>query len=42
MAALVMLGYGKSEAAAAVGRLDQTLSAEELIKQALRLMAKNI
>ena len=42
VAALVMLGYGKSEAAAAVGRLDQTLSAEELIKQALRLMAKNI
>ena len=42
VAALVMLGYGKSEAAAAVGRLDQTLSAEELIKQALRLMSKNI
>ena len=42
VAALMMLGYGKTEAAAAVGRLDQSLSSEELIKQALRLMAKNI
>ncbi len=42
VAALVMLGYGKTEASAAVGRLDQSLSSEELIKQALRLMAKNI
>lgn len=40
--ALVMLGYSKSEAAAAVGRLDQSLSSEELIKQALRLISKNI
>lgn len=40
--ALVMLGYSKTEAAAAVGRLDQSLSSEELIKQALRLISKNI
>ena len=32
--ALVMLGYSQSEAAIAVGKLDQTLSTEELIKQA--------
>ncbi len=42
VAALMMLGYGKTEAASAVGRLDPTLSSEEMIKQALRLMAKNI
>ena len=40
--ALVMLGYTKAEAASAVGRLDQSLSSEELIKQALRLISKNI
>mgnify|MGYP003618942713 CR=1 FL=1 len=40
--ALVMLGYTKTEAASAVGRLDQSLSSEELIKQALRLISKNI
>ena len=40
--ALVMLGYTKTEAASAVGRLDQSLSSEELIKQALCLISKNI
>lgn len=34
--ALVMLGYSQSEAAVAVGKLDQTLSTEDLIKQALK------
>lgn len=37
--ALVMLGYSQSEAAVAVGKLDQTLSTEELIKQALKQLA---
>ena len=42
VAALVSLGYTKSEASLAVGRLDQTLSAEELIKQALKTLARRI
>ena len=40
--ALVMLGYSKSEASIAVGRLDGNLSTEEMIKQALKVLAKNI
>lgn len=39
LAALVSLGYSQSEAAAAVGRLDQSLPVEELVRQALRSMA---
>lgn len=42
VAALVTLGYTKSEASLAVGRLDQTLPAEELIKQALKTLARRI
>ena len=42
VAALVSLGYTQSEASLAVGRLDQTLSAEELIKQALKGLARGI
>ena len=42
VAALVSLGYTKSEASLAVGKLDQTLSAEELIKQALKTLARGI
>ncbi len=42
VAALVMLGYTRTEAAAAVGKLDQSLPSEELIKRALRLISKNI
>ncbi len=38
--ALGALGFSSSEAAAAVGKLDETLSVEELIRQALRLLAK--
>ncbi len=34
--ALVQLGYSRSEAAAALGKLDGTLSVEELIRQALK------
>ncbi len=42
VAALVSLGYTQSEASLAVGRLDQTLSTEELIKQALKSLAKGL
>lgn len=38
--ALVSLGYSKSEAAVAVGKLDATLPADELIKQALKGLAR--
>lgn len=34
--ALVMLGYSRSEAAGAIGKLDKTLPAEELIRLALK------
>ena len=39
IAALVSLGYGQSEAVAAVAKLDTSLPVEELIKLALRGMA---
>ena len=42
VSALTMLGYTQTEAASAVGRLDQSLPSDELIKQALRLISKNI
>ena len=38
--ALVSLGYSKSEASLAVGKLDSTLPADELIKQALKSLAR--
>ena len=37
--ALVTLGYTQSEASLAVGRLDQSLKTDELIKQALKTLA---
>ena len=42
VAALVSLGYSQSEASLAVGRLDPSLSAEELIKQSLKALARGI
>ncbi len=42
VAALVALGYTQSEASLAVGRCDQSLPTEELIKQALKTLAKGI
>ncbi len=39
VAALVVLGYSQSEAAQAISRLDPGLATDELIKQALRLLA---
>lgn len=38
--ALMALGYGKSDATAAVAKLDGTLSTDELIKQALKVLAR--
>lgn len=38
--ALVSLGYSRSEAALAVGRLDINLPSDELIKQALKTLAR--
>ena len=42
VAALVALGYSQSEASLAIGRLDGTLSTEELIKQALKSLARGL
>ena len=39
--ALVMLGYSRSEASIAVGKLDGNLSTEDMIKKALAMLAKN-
>ena len=39
--ALIMLGYSRSEASIAVGKLDGNLSTEDMIKQALKQLAKN-
>ena len=39
--ALVTLGYSRTEAGVAVGKLDGNLSTEEMIKKALVLLAKN-
>ena len=40
--ALVSLGYSKGEASLAVGRLDGKLPADELIKQALKFLARGL
>lgn len=42
MEALVALGYSKSDASLAVGRLDGSLSTDELIKQALKALARRL
>ena len=39
VAALEMLGYSQSEASVAVSKIDSTLSVENIIKQALKLLA---
>ena len=38
--ALGVLGFSQSEAAAAVGKLDETMKVEDLVRQALKLLAK--
>ncbi len=40
--ALMSLGYSRSEASLAVGKLDQSLPVDELIKQALMKLAANL
>ena len=40
VSALVMLGYAQSEASVAVGKLDSSLPVEELIKRALKVLAR--
>lgn len=42
VSALVMLGYSQSEAAVAVSKLDNTLPVEDLIKQALKQLARQV
>ncbi|MGN0571541.1 MAG: Holliday junction branch migration protein RuvA [Candidatus Fimenecus sp.] len=42
VSALVMLGYSQSEAAMAVSKLDAALPVEELIKQALKQLARQV
>ncbi len=42
VAALVALGYSQSEASLAVGKLDMSLTTEQLIKQALKTLARGI
>lgn len=42
VAALIALGYTQSEASLAVGRQDQSLSTEELIKAALKTLARGL
>lgn len=40
VAALTMLGYTKSEAAVAVGKVDPSLSVQDIIKQALKILSR--
>lgn len=42
VAALTMLGYSKTEASVAVGKLDSSLSVQELIKQALKILSRRV
>ncbi len=42
VSALTMLGYSQSEAAAAVAKLDAALSVEDMIRQALKALARQV
>ena len=42
IAALTMLGYSKTEASAAVAKLDRSLPTQTLIKQALKLLSRQV
>lgn len=42
VSALEMLGYSQSEASVAVSQLDSSLSVEELIKQALKILSNKV
>ena len=40
--ALVALGYGRSDAAVAVGSMDKSLSVDEMIRQGLKMLAASL
>ena len=40
--ALVALGYSQSDAAVVVGSMDKSLSVDEMIRQGLKQLAKNL
>ena len=42
VAALITLGFSQSEASVVVGRLDQTLSTEEMLKAALKELSRRV
>ena len=42
VAALVSLGYGQTEAAAAIAKLDSSLAVDELIKGALKRLSRGV
>ena len=42
VAALTMLGYSKSEASVAVSKVDSSLSVQDIIKQALKILSKRV
>lgn len=42
VSALTMLGYSQSEAASAVAKLDASLSVEDMIRQALKTLARQV
>lgn len=42
VAALTMLGYTKSEASVAVGKVDSSLSVQDIIKQALKILSRRV
>ena len=42
VSALTMLGYSQSEAAAAIAKLDASLSVEDMIRQALKTLARQV
>ncbi len=42
VAALTMLGYSKTEASLAVGKIDPSLSVQDIIKQALKELSKRV
>jgi len=42
ISALAMLGYSQTEAASAVSRVDKSLSVEQMIKEALKLLSKQV
>ncbi|MDE6124117.1 MAG: Holliday junction branch migration protein RuvA, partial [Eubacterium sp.] len=42
VAALVTLGFGQSDAAVAVGQMDKSLSADEMIRLGLKQLSRNL